>query len=634
MDNGSRILSDLVVYGKYSKYLYDLHRRESYDETVARNRDMHVERFPQHRAMIEDAYSLVFDKKCLPSMRSMQFAGGAIRKNHSRVYNCCFMPINHHAAFAEAMFLLLCGTGVGYSVQRHNVDQLPPIQTPGPARRYLIGDSIEGWADAVRHLMKAYLQGSPLPVFAYDDIRKQGERLSSGGKAPGPEPLRKSLDAAHRILADKPVGGRLTSLDCHDILCVLSEAVLSGGIRRSAMIALFDHDDELMLTCKNPENFEYPSAGYDGKNAQRMRANNSAVMMRSMGRDIFDRIWKTVSESGSGEPGVFWTNDLNWGTNPCAEIALRPHQFCNLAEINASDIYDQDDFNHRAWATAVIGTLQASYTDFHYLRPVWRTVTEEDALLGIGMTGIASGRVLDLNMRQAAQVACDTNEWMARSIGINPAKRVTCVKPSGTTSLVLGCSSGVHAWHDLYYIRRVRLGLDEPVAQYLLVNHPELIEPSVEKPNREIVVAVPVAAPQQAITRHNESPFTVLERVKRIQEEWIGPGHREGANRHNVSCTVNIKPGEWNEVGDWMWQNREHYTGLSCFPFWEEDNTHVQAPFETITEDDYKRLSMLLGDVDLKNVIEDRDHTDHEGEVACAGGACTVNAIGASAPAV
>lgn len=631
MEIGSRILSDLVVYGKYSKFLYDLHRRESYDETVQRNQDMHVERFPQHRAMIEDAYAMVSDKKVLPSMRSMQFGGVPVFKNNTRVYNCCFLPVDHHAAFAEAMFLLLCGTGVGYSVQRHNVDKLPSITAPGPRRRYLIGDSIEGWADAVRHLMKAYLQGSPLPDFSYDDIRPKGKRLSSGGKAPGPDALRHALETTQELLASKNPGSKLTSLDCHDILCLLSEAVLSGGIRRSAMIALFDHDDHLMMTCKNPDNFQYPNMdGTGGLNPQRMRANNSAVLIRGMERDQFDRIWKTVSDSGSGEPGVFWTNDLTWGTNPCAEIALRPFQFCNLAEINASNLSDQDDYNHRSWAASVIGTLQASYTDFHYLRPIWRTVTEEDALLGIGMTGIASGKVLDLDMREAAQVACDTNEWLAQSIGINPAKRITCVKPSGTTSLVLGCSSGVHAWHDSYYVRRVRLGMDEPLAQYLVTNHPEIVEQSVEKPGREVVISVPVAAPQSAITRQDESPMTILERVKKIHKEWITPGHREGANQHNVSCTVNIKPDEWDSVGDWMWNNREHYTGLSCYPYYDSDSVHTQAPFETISQDDYNRMAMLLSEVDLRNVVEIQDDTNHEAELACAGGACELKSVSAT----
>jgi ribonucleoside-diphosphate reductase alpha chain len=625
MDIGSRILSDMVHYGKYAKYIYNLHRRESYLETLERNKGMHISRFPQQKALIEDAYSLVAEKKILPSMRSMQFGGSAMFKNHARGYNCCYLPIEHHTSFAEAMFLLLCGTGVGYSVQRHNIMNIPPIMSPGPSQRYLIGDSIEGWADAVRHLMKAYLQGAPLPKFAYDDIRPAGSELSSGGKAPGPEPLRRVLDLTRDLLESKPIGSRLTSLDCHDILCLLSEAVLSGGIRRSAMIALFDYDDALMLNCKNPENFEYPRAdGSGGKNVQRMRANNSAVLLRSLHKEYFDNIWKTVSEAGSGEPGIFWTNDLDYGTNPCCEIALRPYSFCNLTEINTSNLEDQSDYDQRAWAASIIGTLQASYTDFHYLRPIWRQTSEEDALLGIGMTGIASGCVLDLDMTQAARVACETNEWFSKSIGINQAKRVTCVKPSGTTSLVLGCSSGVHAWHDYYYIRRVRLGTDEPLAQYLMVHHPEILENSIEKPEREVIVSVPVEAPAKAITRHHESPNTILERVKKIHKEWITPGHREGANQHNVSCTVSIKSGEWREVGDWMWENRAHYTGLSCFPFWGSDSLHVQAPFETITVDDYRQRVAVLKDIDLTSIVESTNAIEHEAESACAGGACMV----------
>lgn len=628
MEIGSRILSDITVYGKYSKFLYDLHRRESYEETVTRNKEMHLERFPHLKTCIEDAYSLVYDKSVLPSMRSLQFGGKAIQKNNARIFNCSFMPINHHAAFAEAMFLLLCGSGVGYSVQRHNVYMLPGLQEPGPARKYLIGDSIEGWADAVRHLMKAYLQGAPRPRFCYDDIRAKGTPLSSGGKAPGPEPLAIALEAMEKLMRDKGPGGRLTPLDCSDLICHASEAVRSGGIRRAALIGLFDYNEEGMLTSKNPENFEYQTANSSGKNPQRARANISAVMLRTVSRDVFDSVWRITSESGSGEPAVYWTNDVHMGTNPCVETGLRNNQFCNLSEINASNIQDQSDYNQRAWAAAVIGTLQATYTDFHYLRPVWKDVTDEEALLGVSMTGIASGPVLEMDMRQAAQVVVDTNEWVARMLRINPAARTTLVKPAGTSSLVLMCSSGVHAWHDDYYLRRMRYGVEEPIAQYLMQYHPELVEPSVEKPGREIIVSVPVKAPDGAITRHDETAMSTLERVKRIQRDWIATGHRSGANRHNVSCTVYVKPDEWGTVGDWMWENREHYNGMACYPYYEEDSMHVQAPFETINREEYERMAMLLSDIDLTNVVEERDEIRHETDsVACAGGACELTAM-------
>ncbi len=617
MDIGSRILSDLVVYGKYAQHLYGLHRRESFEETAARNMEMHISRFPELKGMIQEAYDLVRDKKVLPSMRSMQFAGPAIAKNQARMYNCAFTPVDHHSVFAEVMFLLLCGTGVGYSVQHRHIRHLPSIKEPGPSIRYLVSDSIEGWADAVRHLMKAYLQGAPKPRFSFDDIRPKGADLSSGGKAPGPEPLAQALERSEEVLARKKPGEKLTPLECHDIICHIANAVLAGGIRRSAMMALFDPEDELMLTCKNP--------GIIDSQPQRYRSNNSAVLIRAAtSREEFDRVWSMCADAQTGEPGIFWTNDPDMGTNPCCEIALRPNGFCNLTEINSSDVADQADLEERAWAASVIGTLQASYTDFHYLRPVWKWTAESDRLLGIGMTGIASGKVLELDLAAAARHAAATNAELARSLGIQPAARVTCVKPSGTTSLVLGCSSGIHAWHDSYYIRRVRLWKTEPLAQHLIKHHPELLEASEENPAEEVIVTVPVAAPDEAITRQ-ESAMDLLQRVQKVTKEWILPGHRHGANRHNVSCTVTIKEDEWKEVGDWMWENRSDYTGLSCFPYWE--GSYRQPPFEACNKDTYQTMASRLTQVDLKHVKEEMDRTNLEAELACSGGACEVKAV-------
>lgn len=617
MDIGSKILSDLVVYGKYAQHLYGLHRRESFEETTQRNMEMHMAKFPELRGMIAEAYDLVKEKKVLPSMRSMQFAGSAIGKNHARMYNCAFTPIDHHAVFAEIMFLLLCGTGVGYSVQQRHIRHLPSIKEPGTSVRYLVSDSIEGWADAVRHLMKAYLHGAPRPRFAFDDIRAKGASLSSGGKAPGPEPLAEALNHAEAVLMRKKPGQKLTSLECHDIICHIANAVLAGGIRRSAMMALFDPEDEEMLTCKNQ--------GIIDNQVQRYRSNNSAVLIRSAtSRADFDRIWQKCEDAQTGEPGIFWTNDPDMGTNPCCEIALRPNGFCNLTEINASDVASQSDLEERAWAASVIGTLQASYTDFHYLRPAWRWTAESDRLLGIGMTGIASGRVMELDLASAARHAAFVNADLAKAIGIQPAARVTCVKPSGTTSLVLGCSSGIHAWHDSYYIRRVRLWKAEPLAQHLMQNHPELLEPSEERPGEEVIVAVPVAAPDEAITRQ-ESAFDLLERVKNVTREWILPGHRHGANSHNVSCTVTVKPDEWKPVGEWMWQNRSDYTGLACFPYYE--GSYRQPPFEACDKDAYLALASRLTPLDLRRVTEEMDRTNLEAELACSGGACEVKSM-------
>jgi ribonucleoside-diphosphate reductase alpha chain len=332
-------------------------------------------------------------------------------------------------------------------------------------------------------------------------------------------------------------------------------------------------------------------------------------------------LWEKVEASNAGEPGFLFSNDKDYGTNPCAEIALRPYQFCNLCEINATDVESQEDFNARAKAAAFIGTLQASYTDFHYLRDIWKKTTEKDALLGVGITGIASGKLDKINLKQGAKAAKEENARVAALIGINKAARVTTVKPSGTSSLVLGCSSGIHAWHDNYYIRRIRVGKNESIYTYLSLYHPELVEDDIFKPTQQAVISVPQLAPEGAKTRA-ESTFDLLERTKRFNVEWVRAGHRKGENYNNVSCTINIKQGEWKEVGQWMWNNREHYSAMSCLP--EDLGSYKQAPFESITEEQYNEMSKTLHNIDLRNVVELTDNTTLVDNVACAGGACEI----------
>lgn len=600
-------------------------------------------------------------------------------------------------------------------------------------------------ADAIKVLMKSYFGlSSWKPVFDYRSIREKGEPLlTSGGVAPGPEPLKICLTHIEAILDRKKDREKLTSLECHDILCHIANAVLAGGIRRSAMIALFDHDDEDMLTCKSGNWWEV--------NPQRGRANNSVKILRNgpvMKNDFLD-LWKKVEASNAGEPGFLFTNDLELGTNPCfagemrlltsegyisfeelskrediqiidssgserngsvwktgnrsvvevrfdngtmirctpdhmfstligpveaqdllyhvvhsyeagivkvddvihtgdvcdvydfyidgpnhwgvvegivahncGEIALNSMQFCNLVEINASDIQDQFDLEERTAAAAFIGTLQASYTDFHYLRPEWKETTEREALLGVGMTGIASGKVLDLDLPEAAEVAIRTNKFLAKEIGINESARITTIKPSGTASIVLGCSSGVHAWHSKHYLRRMRVGKSEALYTYLYINHPELLEDSVYSSN-EAYVCVPIAAPEGAITRDSESAITFLERVKFLHEKWIKPGHIYGENTHNVSATVTLKPNEWKSVGEWLWENQNHYNGLSFLP--EDLGSYQQTPFEEIDEAKYLELSKVLTGIDVANIVEIVDNTNLTGELACGAGGCEIS---------
>jgi ribonucleoside-triphosphate reductase len=487
MNISNKILSDITVYMKYAKYIPELNRRETWEELVTRNKKMHLKTYPNLKDEINEVYKLVYDKKVLPSMRSLQFGGKPIEISPNRVYNCAYLPIDHVDSFSETMFLLLGGTGVGYSVQKHHVDKLPAIRKPYPKRkkRFLVGDSIEGWADAIKVLMKSYMNGGGSRIdFDFSDIRAKGAQLvTSGGKAPGPQPLKECIVKITGILEEKETGDHLTTLETHDIVCHIADAVLAGGIRRAALISLFSADDGEMIGCKAGSWWE--------TNPQRGRANNSAVLMRhKITKKFFMDLWKRVELSGAGEPGIYFNNDKDWGTNPCCEIALRPYQFCNLCEVNASDIDSQDEFNKRVKAAAFIGTLQAGYTNFHYLREVWRETTEKDALIGVSMTGIGSGAVLGYDMESAAKLVKRENSRVAKLIGIRKAARCTTVKPAGTTSLALGTSSGIHAWHNDYYIRRIRVGKNETIYNYLVNNHPTLIEDEYFRPHDTAVISV------------------------------------------------------------------------------------------------------------------------------------------------
>lgn len=618
MDISQEILSDITVYMKYAKYNPTKNRRETWNELVTRNMEMHIKKYPQIEGEIREVYKMVLDKKILPSMRSLQFGGKPIEISPNRIYNCAFLPIDHIDAFSETMFLLLGGTGVGYSVQKHHVDELPEIRKPNTTRnrRYLIGDSIEGWADAIKLLLKSYFGVVTSTIqFDYSDIRPKGERLvTSGGKAPGPQPLKDCIHKITSILDNKNDGEKLSTIEVHDIICHIADAVLSGGIRRAALISLFSADDDEMIACKSGNWWEL--------NPQRGRANNSAVLLRhKITEEFFMSLWDRIKASGSGEPGIYLTNDKDYGTNPCCEIALRPFQFCNLCEVNVSNIESQEDFNNRVKAATFIGTLQAGYTNFHYLRDVWRRTTEKEALIGVGMTGIGSGIVLNYDMKEAAKICKEENARVAELIGINKAARTTTVKPSGTSSLVLGTSSGIHAWHNDYYIRRIRVGKNESIYTYLLINHPELLEDEYFRPHDTAVISVPQKAPKGSILR-NESAIDLLERVKKVSKEWIKNGHRSGANAHNVSATISLKDDEWEIVGKWMWENREHYNGLSVLPY--DGGTYTQAPFEDCTEDKFNELMKNLHRIDLSKVVEMTDETNLSGELACAGGACEI----------
>ncbi len=611
-------LSDITVFNKYARFNHEANRRENWAEIVDRNMGMHITKYPSMESEIRKVYEkFVYTKRVLPSMRSLQFGGRPILMAENRIFNCAYAPVESTKFFSELMFLLLGGTGMGYSVQRRHVSKLPKIKTPESdgEYKYQVQDSIVGWSDAVKVVCKAFFNAGTLPIFDYRDIREKGaELITTGGQAPGPEPLKVCIEQLTSILR-RAVGRRLEPIEAHDMACVIADAVLAGGIRRAAMISLFDRDDEAMLTCKSGEWYiSHPA---------RARANNSAVLPRGEVTEAeFALLMKRIEDSGCGEPGVYWTNNKDWGTNPCCEIALRPYQMCNLTEINAGAVHTQREYNEAAEAAAFIGTLQAGYTDFHYLNPKWKIACEKDALLGVSMTGIASGTIEKLDMEWAAACVIEKNQEIAAKIGINPAARTNCVKPAGTTSLVLGTSSGIHAWHAPFYIRRMRAGKDEALAKYMAKVAPELVEQDVNVAH-QVVLSFPQKAPEGATVR-TEPMLSLLERVKNVSSKWVAAGHVDGINRHNVSCTISVKEDEWAELGKWMWDNRDYYNGISVLPYFGAA-AYPQLPFEDIDEAKYNEMLPYLKAVDISKVFEeDGSAIDLAAELACAGGSCEI----------
>lgn len=624
MNKDKREISETTSYLKYARFDETKGRRETWNEIVRRNKKMHVKKFKflydndmDFKNILDKSYELVNSKKVMPSMRSMQFGGKAIEVTNSRMFNCCYGPIDSMETFPEAMFLLLGGSGVGYSVQRAHVNQLPiKYEHTGKSRSHQIDDSKEGWADAIRECTAAKMQGYDID-FDYSLIRPKGAPLiTSGGRAPGPEPLRICINNISNLIDKVEVGNKLKPIEAHDIMCFLADAVLSGGIRRAAMISLFDHDEIDMLLSKTGEWWK--------KNPQRARANNSVVFNRNtVTKKMFDSVWDRVENSGAGEPGISFTNKpYVGGYNPCHEIFLKNYSFCNLTEINVNKIENEEDLIERVQAAAFLGTLQASYTDFNYLRPIWKENAESEALIGVSMTGIASGDIDNYDLTKMAEEVKRINQKYAAMIGINPALRTTCIKPSGTTSLVAGTSSGIHAWHNDYYIRRIRVKKSEPIYDYLMETNPLLIEDDAFDKVHGAVLSFPQKAPKGAKMR-TEPTTDLLARIKKFNLEWVRAGHVAGEDYHNVSATVSVRPNEWNMVGKWMWDNRDSYNGISLLPY--DDHTYVQAPFEDITEEEYKMMRAYMNKIDLTQIEENYDMTNLQGEAACAGGMCEID---------
>lgn len=618
MTPSNKLLSDLVTFRTYSKYLPQLERREIFEETVNRTMIMHLDKFPKLSKEIVKAFSLVHQLKVLPSMRTMQFSGAPIIKNNARGYNCSFTHITDSRKFGEVLFLLLSGCGVGYSVQKHHINQLPIVKPAAEEGMFVVQDSIIGWAQAIHALMDAYLNASIRPMFSFVNIRAKGSLLyTTGAKAPGPEPLKYMLNEVE-IRLKAAIGRRLRPIEVHDIICIISDCVLAGGIRRSSLLALFDRDDKEMLNAK--------TGNWAEKHPYRARANNSALLPRGeVSKEEFMELFKTVEESNCGEPGFYWTNDLEMGANPCVEIGMRKDSFCNLTTINQTGIQSKKDFQSRIYSAAFIGTLQAAYTDFPYLSDNWKKATEQDALLGVSFTGIADmGDSISPDwLEEGAALVLSVNEQYAKKLGINLAARTTALKPEGSGSCTLGSSSGVRRRDGKYSLRRVQINNDDALCQYLKMVIPDLIEDAFGVPNTS-VVTIPQEAPDGALTKDTETAQLAFELAIKYNKHWVAPGHRTGANKHNVSCTIDVRPEEWGKLAQSMWREKEYYAGISVFPF--DAGSYRQAPFEVCSKEIFDKYNALVKNINLMEIKEFENNTNLLESVACGGngGTCEI----------
>lgn len=610
-------LSKLVHYRTYAKYLPEEFRRETRDETIKRNMGMHVRKFPALANEIEEVYKEVFAGRVVPSMRSFQFAGDAIERRHNRMFNCSFLNIVSFRDFADLFFMSMSGTGVGFSVKKRHISNLPIIPEGFVTSPYVIADSAEGWCDSLLELFR-----NPDLQFDYTRIRPSGAPLSTGGTASGPKALIK-MHAHVRMILRKAEKRQLTPFECHRIACMLADCVVVGGVRRGALISLFDYDDEEMLNCKAGNWWEkYPELA---------RANNSAAVRKD--DTEFEvkaaRVIDACFAGGQAEPGLSLTNDDDMGFNPCHEIALLSYGVCNLTEVNAAKCLSREEWLRAVAAASAIGTLQAAYTDFKYVQPKWKENADKEALLGVSITGQAENQQIltEENLKDGALLAVEINKKWAAMMGINPAKRVTTTKPSGTSSSWLGTTAGVHAGHEIRYVRRVRMDKHSALAKALIKKFSAFI---VEDPfnSEDVITQIPVKLYDTTLLRNQETAVQCLERVKKLYDNWIVPGHLEGANTHNISLTINYHEHEKEAIKRWMLDNRNAYYGISLIPYDGGDYKYLpysQPLHPEVFEILDKAFSQIVENFSFEEIKERKDNTNFKGEAACAGGACTLD---------
>lgn len=626
-------MSDYVFMSRYSRYMPRRRRRETWDEAVDRVKDMHIRKYPNISEDIAWAFERVREKRVLPSMRSMQFGGEPIEEKNSRLYNCTFSVADRVDFFKETMYLLLTGCGVGFSVEFHNIKKLPLLKELdlNDVRHVTIDDSIEGWADAIGSLIDSYVEGYVVE-FIYKKIRKSGTKVRSGGKAPGHVPLRRAIEKC-RVILDGCVKRNCTlkPIEVYDIVMHIADAVVSGGVRRSATICLFSPDDNEMMDAKTGNWFE--------ETPWRGRSNNSVKLIRNeTSKEQFDRIFQKQKEFG--EPGFYFAGDLDHGTNPCVEIGLNPKlpdgrtgfQMCNLTTINGAKLQTIEDFEIAVKAATIIGTCQAGYTKFEYLGKESGELCDREALLGVSITGIMDSPKITLvpeNLQNMAALAVKTNKQIARKIGIKQAARVTCVKPEGSSSLLLNTASGIHPRWAPRYFRRIQANRLDPVYQTFQEQNPHACERSVWSANgTDDVITFCVEAPEGAITNDDVSALEFLKIVKLVQENWVLPGTARPDSSpglyHNVSNTVNVLPEEWDSVQEFIFENKDYFTGISMLA--KSTGVYQQAPHQQIANGDdelaWSHLTEGFQRVDYTTLEEDGDETKLKEIIACAGGAC------------
>jgi len=615
-----------IATSRYARWLDEEGRRETWTETVGRFMDNIVRPSGISEQDIAEIYEAILGLQIMPSMRALMTAGQAAQRDNTCVYNCSYLPVDHPRAFDEAMFILLCGTGVGFSVERQAISKLPivPTELQDNGDTIVVSDSKEGWAKGLRKLISLLYTGD-VPKWDLSKIRPAGARLKTfGGRASGPEPLN---DLFKFVVAKfKGAAGRkLNSIECHDIMCKIGEVVVVGGVRRSAMISLSNLSDDRMRHAKSGQWWE--------NEGQRALANNSVAYTEKPDMETFLREWTALVESKSGERGIFSREAADrhvarngrreigqeWGTNPCSEIILRPYQFCNLTEVVVRATDTIKTLERKIKLATILGTIQSTYTNFPYLRPIWSKNTEEERLLGVSLTGIMDNEITykatEKTLQQLRSVAVQTNRDYAESLGIAASAAITCVKPSGTVSQLVDSASGIHARHSEYYIRTVRGDNKDPLTQFLKDSGIPA-EPCVMKPDSTTVFSFPTKSPDKAVTRNDMDAIEQLELWKNYALNWC---------EHKPSVTITVRENEWLKVGAWVYENFDICSGVSFLP--HSDHTYAQAPYQDCDKLTYKAAVVKMPsriDWSKLSEYEKEDNTAGSQTMACSGDSCEI----------